>query len=86
MTDLPTWVGLVAAIFTTICHLPQLVKVWRTRETDDISLKMLLALGLGLGLWTTYGVMRGDLVIIGANAVSLGLVGAIASFKLLGSK
>lgn len=77
-----TFIGLAAAFFTTISYFPQLTKVWRTGETDDLSLKMLLALLTGLALWVVYGVFQQDMAIILANAVSVCLVGFVASFKL----
>ena len=43
---------------------------------------MLLLLTCGLGLWTVYGLMRGDVVIILANGVSLALLGCILYFKV----
>ncbi len=77
-----TFVGLAAAFFTTISYFPQLSKTWRTGEAGDLSLRMLLALWTGLVLWVVYGVMQQDLAIIIANAISVGLVGFVAVFKL----
>jgi hypothetical protein len=33
-----TFIGFMAACFTTACFVPQVVKTWRTRSTGDISL------------------------------------------------
>lgn len=77
-----TALGLAAAFFTTISYFPQLMKVWRTGETGDLSLKMLLALATGLALWIAYGVVKQDIAIIVANVVSVGFVGFILIFKL----
>ena len=67
-------VGLTAAVCTTAANLPQLKKAWTTGQTDDISLKMLLLLGCGLGVWVVYGVLREDIVITLANGISLVLL------------
>lgn len=40
MISLVTLVGLLAAFCTTVSYVPQLKKVWQTRSTEDISLKM----------------------------------------------
>ena len=77
-----TFIGAAAAFCTTVSYIPQLKKVWETGETGDLSLKMLLLLAAGLGLWTVYGLMRADLVIIAANAVSLTFLSCIIFFKL----
>jgi MtN3 and saliva related transmembrane protein len=81
-SNLETFVGVAAALCTTASYIPQLRKCWTTGETGDLSLKMLLLLACGLGLWLVYGIMRGDAVIILANGVSLALLGCILYFKL----
>ena len=43
---------------------------------------MLLLLGSGLALWTAYGALRADVVIMAANGVSLTLLGMIVYLKL----
>jgi MtN3 and saliva related transmembrane protein len=43
---------------------------------------MLNLLAAGLILWMVYGFMRGDVVIILANNVSLALLGGVIFFKL----
>ena len=43
---------------------------------------MLLLLGSGLALWTVYGMLRADAVIMAANGVSLTLLGLIVYLKL----
>ena len=75
-------IGLTAAGCTTLANLPQLIKAWTTRETDDLSLKTLLLLGSGLVLWVAYGLLHGDFVIILANGVSLMLLAALIYAKL----
>lgn len=75
-------IGGVAAFCTTASYIPQLRKVWATGETHDLSLKMLLMLVAGLGLWVIYGGMRGDPVIVIANAISVALLSVIIYFKV----
>jgi MtN3 and saliva related transmembrane protein len=79
---LETLVGAAAAFCTTVSYIPQLRKCWTTGETDDLSLKMLLLLVAELSLWIVYGFLRGDIVIVIANGVSLTLLGCILYFKL----
>jgi MtN3 and saliva related transmembrane protein len=74
--------GLLAACCTTFAFLPQLLKVFRTRSTKDISLSTFLILVLGIVLWLIYGTMREDLPIVTANAVTLAFAGAILYCKL----
>ncbi|HEX5998367.1 MAG TPA: SemiSWEET transporter [Hyphomicrobiaceae bacterium] len=79
---LESLIGAAAAFCTTVSYVPQLKKVWTTRETRDLSLRMLLILAAGLALWIVYGLLRGDAVIIAANGLSLTLLSCIIYFKL----
>ena len=79
-----TAIGLAAAICTTASYIPQVRKVWATRETDDLSLKMLVTLAVGLSLWCLYGIVRGDSVIVVANGASLALDATLIYWKVVG--
>jgi len=76
------YTGYAAALCTTGAYVPQVLKVWRTRATQDISLKMFLVLVTGLALWLTYGIWRGETPLIVANSVTLMLASTILYFKL----
>lgn len=77
-----TYLGLLAAVLTTVAFVPQAVKTWRTRSTHDISLAMFSILVAGIFAWLVYGVLIGDLPLILANAVTLGLAGTILYLKI----
>jgi MtN3 and saliva related transmembrane protein len=83
MSDV-TVLGLVAAICTTLAWVPQAVKTWRTRSTDDLSLPMYLVLVSGLALWFAYGVALEDLPLMAANGLTLALAASILYVKLRG--
>jgi MtN3 and saliva related transmembrane protein len=65
-----TIIGLIAALFTTISLLPQLVKVYKTKSTKDISTGMFTLFGSGVLLWFVYGVFVNDLPIMIANSLA----------------
>jgi len=50
-------IGFVAATLTTSAFLPQVLKIWRSRSTKDISLPMLVTFILGVSLWLIYGLL-----------------------------
>ena len=64
-------IGITASTCTAICLLPQLVKIWKEKKAEAISIPMLAVLLLGLALWVVYGVVKKDIVIIIANVVSI---------------
>ena len=83
MIDFVTILGLIAAGFTTVCLLPQLLKVYRTKSTRDISIAMFGLYCGGVFLWLIYGLYRQDIAIIIANSLALtqGLVIIVLKLK-----
>ena len=77
-----TLIGLLAATLTTGSFLPQVIRAWRTRSTRDVSAWMFVLLVTGNALWLVYGTLIGDLPLVIANLVTLGLVGIILALKL----
>jgi|TARA_B110000902_G_C13835186_1_gene409200 MtN3 and saliva related transmembrane protein len=76
-------VGLIAAAFTTSSFLPQVIKIWKTKQTKDISTTMYIAMLIGTGFWLYYGLIIGSLAIIAANIVSGCLVLFVLLFKFI---
>lgn len=64
-------IGLAAAALTTGAFFPQVVKTWRAKSAEDVSLVTFGALCCGVFLWLVYGLLIGDLAIILANGITL---------------
>ena len=75
-------VGAAGAVLTTLCWLPQALKVIREKETRALSLSATATFTLGLVLWLIYGLAIGDWPLIGSNAVTLTLMLPIVGVKL----
>jgi len=75
-------IGLVSGALTTAAFLPQVLKTYRTRRTQDISLTMYLLFALGVAGWLLYGSLIGSLAVILANAVTLALAAAVLVMKI----
>lgn len=75
-------IGAAGAVLTTLCWLPQALKVMREKETRALSLLATAAFTLGLVLWLIYGLAIGDWPLIGSNAVTLALMAPILAMKL----
>lgn len=75
-------VGSFAALLTTICWLPQTLKIIKTKETSAISLSSQTIFALGVILWLIYGLMILSWPIIAANFVTLILLIVIIYLKL----
>ncbi len=69
--DYITIIGLVAATCTTIAFFPQILQVYRTKQTRDLSLSTFILLTTGIFLWLIYGILLESLPIILANSITL---------------
>ena len=63
-------IGVLASIFTGVSLLPQLIKLVKEKKPENVSLGMLAALLLGVGLWICYGFLKDDWIIIISNSFS----------------
>lgn len=76
-TPLITAIGFAAATLTTLSFLPQVLKVWRTRRAEGLSLVTYGMFCLGIAFWLAYGLLLGDGPIIVANVITFVLAGSV---------
>lgn len=79
---LTEWIGYLAATLTTVAFVPQVWQIWRTRQTQDISLRMYVLFTAGIAAWLIYGLLIGAWPVVVANAVTFVLAGAVLILKL----
>jgi MtN3 and saliva related transmembrane protein len=63
-------IGYVAGFLTTICMLPQLIKILISKSAKDVSLLTFFVLICGEILWIVYGMYVNDMRIIIPNIIS----------------
>ncbi len=66
-----TAIGLLAGLMTTIGFVPQIIKGYRTKRMNDVSLVMPILLAVGMFFWLLYGVWLDSLPLILWNAIAL---------------
>lgn len=76
-------IGYLAGTITMLAVVPQIVKAWKTQETEGLSLSMLGILMLGLGLWVVYGVLTKTWPIVVTNGISFLLYSFLFGFVLV---
>ena len=64
-------IGLVAGLFTATSLLPQVIKTFKEKKAEQVSLFMLIVLLAGQILWIVYGFAKSDIPIIATNCFSL---------------
>ena len=75
--------GIIAGILTSVAMLPQLIKVLKEKNVEDISWLMTAILITGLSLWVWFGIIKEEWSIILSNgfAVLVNLVLLFCLFK-----
>jgi len=79
MADL---IGFMAAIICSLSMTPQVLKIHRTKKTDDLSLGAFSVLATGLFLWLMYGLLIHSVPIVAGNAVGMSLTLYIIVMKI----
>lgn len=80
--DYATVLGLLAGALTVVAFLPQLLKVWKTRSTRDISLGMFSIFCIAVFLWFVYGLLINNVPVMVANFLVCIQALIILAFKL----
>jgi MtN3 and saliva related transmembrane protein len=80
--DLVDFLGFMAAFLTTTAFLPQVLQIWKSKSTKDLSLQTLLSFIAGITMWLFYGILLHSSPIIIANTITLILNLVILFFKL----
>jgi MtN3 and saliva related transmembrane protein len=80
--DYTTIIGFTAAALTVIAFFPQLLKVWKTKSTKDISLGMFSIFCSGVFLWLIYGILIQDPPVTIANLLIFIQAFMILMFKV----
>ena len=86
MIDQNELIGFIAAVCTTFAFLPQVIKVWKTKQTKDLSLRMYTIMFIGICLWFVYGLRINSLSIVLANIVTCILVFTILVYIFKGKE
>ena len=82
MSDYSLYIGISAGVCTAMSMLPQLIKIIKEKEANDISFFMLIMLLAGIAGWVWYGVLKNDYPIIITNGFSFIVNALIIGFSV----
>jgi MtN3 and saliva related transmembrane protein len=74
--------GFLAAILTTAAFVPQVVKTWKSKSAEDLSLSMLATFTTGVFLWFLYGLAIGSAPVTVANFLTLLQSGVLVALRI----
>ena len=82
MENLVELIGMIAAVLTTLSFLPQVIKTYKDKSAESLSMIMLVAFITGVCLWLVYGLLIHSMPLIASNIVTAILGGTLIYFKV----
>lgn len=67
-------IGYTAGVFILLSIIPQIIKSYKTKSVEDISILMLISLIIGTLFWIVYGIIVQGMPVIVLNSVYLFVV------------
>jgi MtN3 and saliva related transmembrane protein len=75
-------IGFIATGFAVSSTIPQINKAVKTKKSDDISLRFIVVLIIGLSFWVIYGIGKMDVVLIMGNSIAVILNTILLALKV----
>lgn len=78
--------GWLAAVFTTLIFVPQIIKAYSTRMTRDISMLMLILAVIGNSLWLAQSILISNIPLIVTASLIIIMSVVLIRFKYMNEK
>jgi MtN3 and saliva related transmembrane protein len=79
---LPEYLGYIGGVLTTLCYIPQIIRVFRLKSAKEISLLFTIMLLVGVVVWLFYGILLSLGPVILWNSIGLAIISALLFAKL----
>ena len=70
-------VGTAAALLSITSFAPQIIKIWKEKDAESVSLRTYLVTVTGFACWIAYGVLIKAWPVIASNTACLLMSGAV---------
>lgn len=71
MASIPAFVRVAAPLVTTIQHIPQVYKIWKTQSVRDLSLEALILMLCASSLWVAHAYFNSDDALMCSSLIAL---------------
>lgn len=78
--------GWIASVLTTLIFIPQIIKAFKTRMTNDISMLMMLLAVAGNAAWLAHASITGNIPLIVCASLIIIMSMVLIVFKYLNEK
>lgn len=75
-------IAILATILVTVGYIPQIIKGYKTKTLEDLSMGLLTIIGLGVLLWVFYGILNKDTIFLIANTIILSFLLTLIIMKI----
>jgi len=79
-------IGWLAAVFTTLIFVPQIIKAYRTKMTRDISMLMMVLAVIGNALWLVQSILISNIPLIVTASLIIVMSMVLMRFKYMNEK
>ncbi len=79
-------IGWLAAFFTTLIFVPQIIKAYRTKKTRDISMFMMILAVIGNALWLVQSIIISNTPLIVTASLIIVMSMILIRFKYINEK
>ncbi len=79
-------IGWLAAVFTTLIFVPQIIKAYRTKMTRDISMLMMVLAVIGNALWLVQSILISNIPLIVTASLIIVMSVVLMRFKYMNEK
>lgn len=76
-------IGYLGGIFSSISFLPQVIKLYKTKSAEDLSMMSLLLLATNVSLWLVYGILIESMPIKLTNGIVLTMILSMVYLKII---
>ena len=75
-------IGYVAGVIIIASWIPQIIKSFKTRSVNDLSILMIFLIFIGTILWVIYGLLVKDVPITAVNVVLVLIISFLLYLKI----
>ena len=79
---MPQYLGYIGGLLTTLCFVPQVIRVFKLKSAKEISLLFTIMLLAGVVAWLFYGILLSLFPVVFWNTIAL-FIGAVLLYAKL---
>jgi len=75
-------IGYAAGLVIIISWIPQVIKSYKTKSVNDLSILMVVLILIGTALWIIYGLLVNDKPVLAVNVILVAIISYLLYLKI----